>query len=144
MSDRLEQYRTDPLAVNQRIIHDFRASGGRPAGFTRLLLLTTTGARTGRPRTTPLGYARDEATGRLLLWASNMGAPRDPAWYRNLVANPDVTVELAGDRFPARARVAHGPERDRLLQVLTAQMPVAGHQQLTPREIPLVILDRPT
>jgi deazaflavin-dependent oxidoreductase (nitroreductase family) len=142
MSDRLEQYQRDPLAANRAIVEQFRASGGRPAGFSRLLLLTTTGARSGQPRTTPLGYAVDGSPDRFIVFASNMAAPSDPAWYRNLVANPEVTVEVGGDRFPARARTTRGPERDRAYRALAEQMPVGDHESKAGREIPVVILER--
>jgi deazaflavin-dependent oxidoreductase (nitroreductase family) len=140
MSDRLAQYRADPLGANRSIIDAFRAHNGKPPGFTRLLLLTTTGARTGEPRTTPVGYATDGD--HLLLWASNMAAPRDPAWFRNLVANPEVTVELGDETFRARATVSQGEERARVVKVLTDQMPVGSHQDQVEREIPVVILER--
>ena len=134
----------DMRAFNRSAIAEFRASGGvvggRLAGQT-LLLLTTTGARSGAARTTPVGYAEDGD--RLVLFASNLGAATPPAWFSNLVANPDVAVEVGTERFPARASVASGAERERLYQVWLSRFPgTAGHQEHAGREIPMVVLER--
>src|SRR5262245_7488116 len=110
-----EQYRADPLQVNRQIVEEYRANAGEVAQFggpSRMLLLTTTGARSGAPHTTPMMYMRDGD--RLVVYASNAGAARHPAWYHNLVAHPDVTVEVGSDRFAATAAVTEGDERDRL------------------------------
>jgi deazaflavin-dependent oxidoreductase (nitroreductase family) len=85
------------------------------------LLLTTTGARSGRPHTTPLVYVRDG--NRLLVLASNYGAPRHPDWYHNLLAHPDVRVEVAGEAYDAVAVVAAEPERERLFAAMAAHLP---------------------
>lgn len=114
----------------------------------QLVLLTTTGAKTGQPRTTPLAYFSD-GPGRIILWASALAAPMHPAWYRNLAANPHVTIELGTDAgavgsFDATAATAAGAERDRLFAVLAAHRPeIAAHQDQTTREIPLVIVPLP-
>jgi deazaflavin-dependent oxidoreductase (nitroreductase family) len=109
--------------------------------FDRIVLLTTTGRRTGQPRTTPLGVARDGET--LIVYASNNGAPRDPDWFANLVANPSVQVELGGERFAATARVLTGAEREHAYQVWLAAFPTtAGHQDRAGRPIPIVALQR--
>jgi F420H(2)-dependent quinone reductase len=82
---------------DHQIIEEFRANGGNVGGQfagVPLLLLTTTGAKSGEPRTSPLAYLRD--AGRIYIFAGNRGAPTNPAWYHNLVAHPDVTVELLG------------------------------------------------
>src|SRR5215218_6340352 len=100
---------------NAGIVEDFRANGGKVSGRFAgrpLLLLTTTGARTGLPRVVPLVYTRDGED--LVIIASKGGAPTNPDWYHNLVANPEVTIELGTEKFQARATVAEEPERTRL------------------------------
>jgi deazaflavin-dependent oxidoreductase (nitroreductase family) len=94
----------DMKAQNRKVIEEYRANKG--AGGRPLLLLTTTGVRTGEPRTTPMMYVPDGD--RLLVIASNAGAPKHPDWYRNLVADPAVTVEVDAERFETTAEV---PER---------------------------------
>ncbi len=129
---------------NQRVINDFRANQGKLSGqFANmpLLLLTTTGAKTGRSLTKPLAYTTDG--GRIVLIASFAGAPKNPAWFNNLVANPVVTVELGGERFQARATVTSGQERERLYNSQAQQMAVfADYQKKTTRQIPVVVLER--
>jgi len=129
---------------NAGIVEDFRANGGKVSGRFAgrpLLLLTTTGARTGLPRVVPLVYTRDGDD--FVIIASKGGAPPNPDWYHNLVANPEVTVELGTERFPARARVTEGEERDRLYDAMAAQMPFfADYQRKAERRIPLVVLER--
>jgi deazaflavin-dependent oxidoreductase (nitroreductase family) len=125
---------------NTRVIAEFRANrgavGGRP-----LLLLTTTGARTGRRRTTPLVYLRDGE--RLLIFGSKGGSPTHPDWYHNLVANPRVGVEVGPEAYEAQATVLTGAERDRLYAQQAAVMPNFGeYQQKTKRTIPVVALTR--
>src|SRR5580698_478439 len=102
------------LAYNQGVISEFRANHGvvSQPPFP-ILLLTTTGARTGRSTTVPLGFAVDD-NGRVFVMASKAGAPSHPAWFHNLRANPSVTVELGDKSFPAQAVVTEGEERDRL------------------------------
>jgi deazaflavin-dependent oxidoreductase (nitroreductase family) len=127
-------------AFNEGVVERFRANGRRwPDG--PLLLLTTTGARTGLPRTTPLVYSRDGE--RLVVIASKGGEPTNPDWYHNLVAHPEAIVEVDGARFPVRAEVATGAERRRLFDQQAAQMPFfADYERATPREIPVVVLTR--
>ncbi|GAA3621907.1 nitroreductase/quinone reductase family protein [Streptomyces fenghuangensis] len=137
----------DMAAFNARVIERFRANrgrggieGGLDAG--NLLLLTHTGARSGKRRTTPVMFLR--LGGRLCVIASNDGAPRHPDWYRNLLAHPAVTVEIADEEFPATA-VAHssGPERDELFAQAVRQRPFfAEHQERAGRTIPVVELRR--
>lgn len=130
----------DVPAYNRRLIEEFRATGSAPGG-RQLLLLTTTGARTGQRRTTPMMYIPDGD--RLLVIASNAGAPRHPDWYRNLVADPAVTVEVAGQTYEATAVVTTGAERDRLFERTAAQYPFfADHQAKVRRRIPVVALER--
>jgi deazaflavin-dependent oxidoreductase (nitroreductase family) len=129
---------------NRGVIEEFRGTGGKTAGrFTGrpLLLLTTTGAKTGRPRTVPLVYSRDGD--RLVVIASKGGEPTNPDWYHNLLANPTVTVELPGETFRAAATVADGAERRRLFDQQAALMPFfAEYERTTARQIPVVILER--
>jgi deazaflavin-dependent oxidoreductase (nitroreductase family) len=104
-----------PNDFNQPVIDEFRANNGRVGGMfegARLLLLTTTGARTGTPHTTPLGYLPDGGD-RVLVIASAGGSPRHPDWYLNVVAHPQVTVESGAFIYQARAVVLEGEERDR-------------------------------
>lgn len=129
---------------NQQIIAEFRANSGKVGGQfanTPLLLLTTTGARSGQPRTTPLGYVADED--RVIIIASYNGAPRHPDWYHNLVAHPEATVEVGSERFRVRAKTIEGEERERLWNRLAARYGfLAEHQRKTTRQIPLVDLER--
>lgn len=136
----------DTAAFNERVIEQFRANRGRGRigdrlDASRLLLLTHTGARTGTRRTTPVMFLR--LKGRLCVIASNNGAPRHPDWYRNLVAHPEVTVELGDETFPATAVVPTGRERDELFAEAVRQQPFfAEHQDRTERTIPVVELRR--
>jgi deazaflavin-dependent oxidoreductase (nitroreductase family) len=127
-------------AFNRQLIVDFRAHDPKLKG-RRILLLTTTGARSGKPHTTPMTYVIDGD--RVLVIASNAGAVRHPDWYVNLVANPAVTVELPDETFQTRAIVAEGEEYDRLWAQIVAQMPFfTDHQAQISRKIPVVILER--
>jgi deazaflavin-dependent oxidoreductase (nitroreductase family) len=130
---------------NQDIIDQFRAHGGTivRGQFTgrALLLLTTTGARTGRHVTSPLAYTRSGDA--YVVIASKGGAPTNPDWYHNLVANPDVNVVVGAESFAARARIAEGEERERLFAAQAALMPgFADYQRKTTRQIPVVVLER--
>jgi deazaflavin-dependent oxidoreductase (nitroreductase family) len=127
------------LAYNQGIISDFRANHGvvSQPSFP-ILLLTTTGARTGRPTTVPLGFAVDDR-GRVFVMASKAGAPKHPAWFHNLRANPSVTVELGDRSFPARAVVTAGEERDRLYSLISAG--ASEYEQNTDRVFPVIVLE---
>jgi deazaflavin-dependent oxidoreductase (nitroreductase family) len=127
------------LAYNQGIISDFRANRGvvSQPSFP-ILLLTTTGARTGRPTTVPLGFAVDDR-GRVFVMASKAGAPKHPAWFHNLRANPSVTVELGDQSFAAHAVVTAGEERDRLYGLISAG--AAEYEQNTDRVFPVIVLE---
>ena len=106
-----------------------------------VLILTTTGRRSGEARSTPLIYGRDGDD--YLIVASKGGAPTDPDWYGNLVAQPDVTVQVRGDRFAAHARTATAEERPRLWETVTSYWPsYDDYQRNTNREIPVVVLER--
>ena len=129
---------------NLGIIKEFRENGGETSGPFKgrpLLLLTTRGAKSGETHTTPLVYSRDGD--RYVIIASMGGAPKSPAWYFNVTANPEVTLEVGKEKFPARASVAEGAERDRLYAQQAAMMPAFNeYQQKTTRRIPVVVLQR--
>ncbi len=131
---------------NQALIAEFRANDGKLSGQlanSHILLLTTVGAKSGQQRTTPLGYGIDGEC--IIVIAANAGAPAHPDWYYNLRANPNVTVELSAERFPARATTAVEADRDRLIARGAEILPwFAAQQQKTSRQIPLVILERTT
>lgn len=127
-------------AFNRQMIADFRTHDPKLNG-RKILLLTTTGARSGKPHTAPMTYVTDGD--RVLVIASNAGAVRHPDWYINLAANPTVTVELPDETFQARAVVAESEEYDRLWAHIVAQMPFfTDHQAKISRKIPVVILQR--
>lgn len=127
------------LAYNQGVISEFRANHGvvSQPPFP-ILLLTTTGARTGRRSTVPLGFAADDS-GRVFVVASKAGAPTHPAWFHNLRANPSVTVELGDQSFQARAVVTSGEERDRLYRVVSETG--SEYAKNTDRVFPVVVLE---
>lgn len=129
---------------NAAIIEEFRTHGGRVGGpfeGAQLLLLTSTGAKSGQPRTTPVVYLEDGQN--LVIFASKAGAPTHPAWYRNLLANPSATVEVGTRTLAVRAREAEGDERRRLYEQQVARMPqFADYQAKTTRQIPVVVLER--
>ncbi|MDX6247824.1 MAG: hypothetical protein QOF10_1184 [Kribbellaceae bacterium] len=128
--------------INRRVIQQFRA-GGEIEGMQRdrLVVLTTVGAKTGRRRPTPMMFHRDGDS--LVVVASNVGAPRHPDWYINLLANPKVTVEVGGEIYDAAATTAEGAERTRLWAMLKETYPFfADHEARTDRTIPVVVLTR--
>ena len=130
--------------LNQSVIKEFRANQGRVSGPLKgwpVLLLTMTGARTGRTLVRPLCYSRDGE--RIVIIASYGGAPRNPPWYYNLIANPTVTVEVGREKFRARAAEVYGAERTRLFDAATKLLPLfADYQNKTKREIPVLTLTR--
>jgi deazaflavin-dependent oxidoreductase (nitroreductase family) len=108
---------------------------------TTVLILTTTGRRSGESRSTPLIYGQHDDD--YVVVASKGGAEEHPAWYLNLVAQPDVTVQVRGDRFKARARVASAEEKPELWRMMTERWPsYEEYQRKTNREIPVVVLER--
>jgi deazaflavin-dependent oxidoreductase (nitroreductase family) len=129
---------------NAAIIDEFRANGGKVGGQFEgapMVLLHTIGARSGEERVNPLVY--QPAGDDLAIFASKGGAPTHPDWYHNLLAHPDVTVELGPDTVPVRARLAEGAERDRIWSRQKEIMPgFAGYEANTSRVIPVVILER--
>jgi deazaflavin-dependent oxidoreductase (nitroreductase family) len=132
----------DRREVNARVIEQFRA-GGEIDGMhrDRLLLLTTTGARSGQSHTTPMMFHGDGD--RVLVIASNIGAPQHPDWYLNLRADPFVTVEIGDERYQAIAAPLEGSERDQVWAMIKQTYPFfADHEAKTSRVIPVVSLAR--
>ncbi len=132
-------------AMTQALISEHRSNRGQithgPFAGRPVLLLATTGARSGQPRLAPLVYSRDGD--RYVILASKGGAPTHPAWYHNLVANPLVTVEVGGETFRARASVTEGAERERLWEQHATRNPgFRDYQQRTTRVIPVIVLER--
>jgi deazaflavin-dependent oxidoreductase (nitroreductase family) len=135
----------DPEAFTRMLIEDMRAHGGKvtsgPMAGKNLMILTTTGAKTGEPRTAIVTYSRDG--GAYVVAGSKGGAPTDPQWFDNLRARPDVTVEAEGKVFKARGEVAEGADRDRLWERHVARWPEFGeYPKKTDRVIPMARLTR--
>jgi deazaflavin-dependent oxidoreductase (nitroreductase family) len=128
---------------NDKIIEEFRATGGRVGGQFEgapLLLLHTTGARTGRDHVTPVMYR--QVNGGYAVFASKAGAPTHPDWYHNLVANPHVQAEVGADTRTFTARVAASDERASIWDAQKADYPgFAAYETSTTRQIPVVILE---
>ena len=130
---------------NTKIINEFRANGGKvgpPFEGAPMVLLHTTGAKSGKERVNPLVYTRDGD--RYVIIASKAGAPTNPDWYHNIKANPNVTVEIGEETFDVTATVIDsGDERDRLYNAQAELMPgFKEYEQATDRVIPVVVLDR--
>jgi deazaflavin-dependent oxidoreductase (nitroreductase family) len=129
---------------NRHVIDEFRANEGRVGGAFEgapLLLLHTTGAKTGLERVNPMMF-QDLGDGRVAVFASKAGADTDPAWYLNLVANPDVTAEIGTQTVSFRARTASTVEREPIWSAQKQAYPgFAEYEAKTSREIPVVILD---
>jgi len=134
----------DMKQFNEGVIKDFRANGGKVGGQMEnipLLLVTMKGAKSGRTITLPLAYSKDG--NRFVVIASYAGAPHNPSWYHNLVAHPDVTIELGGEKFQAKVSIAQGAERDRLFKQQADQLPIFNeYQQKTTRRIPVIVIER--
>ena len=135
---------TEQKEYNRKLIEEFRTTRGTPGGpfeGRALLLLTTRGAKSGQTHIAPMMYVPD--ADRLLVIASNIGAPVHPDWYHNLVAHPEVTVETGAETFEATAVVTEGEERQQLWNRIVAQYPFfTEHQTKTTRQIPIVALER--
>ncbi|WP_052423668.1 nitroreductase family deazaflavin-dependent oxidoreductase [Nonomuraea candida] len=133
-----------PNEFNQKIIDEFRANEGRVGGMFEgapLVLLTTTGAKSGKPFTTPVMYMTDGD--RYIVIASNAGADNHPAWYHNLRATPEATVEVGTEKFEAKAEFVEGDERDRLYAAMVEREPgFAEYEAKTTRRIPVIALTR--
>ncbi len=128
---------------NSAIIEEFRANEGRVGAFASqpLLLLTHTGARSGRQRTNPLAYLADGD--RFVVFATKGGSPTNPDWFHNLVANPTVTIEVGTESFEVEAEVAEGDERERLWKEQVSRNQSFGdYEARTSRKIPVIVLRR--
>src|ERR1700724_926546 len=134
------QIPSDMTAFSRQVIENFRANRGQltgPLAGRTLMLLTTTGAKSGKERIAVLGFGKDGD--RYVVIASGNGAPSHPGWYQNLLARPIATVEVGPDKFKARARTASSDEREKLKRFVPY---IEQQQTLTMREIPIVILER--
>jgi deazaflavin-dependent oxidoreductase (nitroreductase family) len=130
-----------PSDWNTKVIDEFRANGGTVSNFgSSLLLLHTTGARTGREHVTPVMYRKVDDG--YAVFASFAGQPVNPAWYHNLVANPDVQAEIGSQTLRLRARVADDAEREPIWVAHKTEFPgFAEYETKTTRQIPVVILE---
>ncbi|HZU80420.1 MAG TPA: nitroreductase family deazaflavin-dependent oxidoreductase [Acidimicrobiales bacterium] len=135
---------TEVTDWNAKIIEEFRASGGRVGGAFEgapILLLHSTGARSGHERVNPMMYQR-LGPGKVAVFASKAGAPTNPDWFHNLVAHPDATIEIGAQTLKVRARVAGPEERTPIWEKQKADFPgFADYEQKTTRTIPVVILE---
>jgi deazaflavin-dependent oxidoreductase (nitroreductase family) len=133
---------TSPAEFNAQVIDEFRANAGRVGGMLDgmpMLLLHHVGAKSGESRVNPLAYQADGD--RYVIFASKAGAPTNPAWYYNLMAHPDTTVEVGAESFDVTAAEAEGDERERLFRTQAEQMPqFAEYEHKTERVIPVIIL----
>ena len=135
---------TDVNDWNTQIIQEFRENNGNVGGNFEgapMVLLNTTGAKTGKSRTNPLvALVVDD---RVFIFASKAGAPTNPDWYHNIIANPRVTIEQGTEHYEAEASVVQGAERDRLFEIQKERMPgFADYEAGTDREIPVIELQR--
>lgn len=128
---------------NRGIVDEFRANQGKVGGpfeGAPMILVNHQGAKSGKPYTTPLVYTRDGDN--YVIIASKAGAPEHPQWFHNLVANPDITIEVGRDTIPVRARVSEGDERARLYRAQADLMPnFDDYAKATTREIPVIVLE---
>jgi deazaflavin-dependent oxidoreductase (nitroreductase family) len=133
---------TSAADYNAKVIDEFRANEGRVSGIwegTPLLLLHHTGAVSGASRVNPVGYLADKS--RYVIFASNRGAPSNPAWYHNLRAHPSTSIEVGRESIDVVAREATGEERERLFQRGAERFPdLAEHAGKADRDIPVIVL----
>ena len=129
---------------NKKVIDEFRANGGKVGGNFEgrtLLLLHTKGAKSRQERINPVAYTKDGD--KFVVIASKGGAPNHPDWYHNIIANPQLTVEVGTEKFEVEAKVAEEPERSRLYDMMVEVMPgFADYKVKTKREIPVIVLKR--
>ena len=135
----------DPMAeFNKKVIDEFRSSAGVVGGQFKgapMIIVTHTGAKSGKSYVTPLVYSKDG--NRYVIIASKAGAPNNPSWYHNLVAHPEVTLEIGAEKFKARAKEVKDEERDRLFAAQAKMMPQFNeYASKTPRKIPVFVLER--
>lgn len=135
---------SDANEWNMKVIEEFRANHGRVGGYfenVTLLLLHTIGAKSGKPRVNPVVTMPHDD--HFVIMASKGGRPTNPDWYYNLVANPQVTVEVVTEKFEALARISEGPERETLFEKMSTRYPMfAEYQAKTDRVIPVIVLSR--
>lgn len=133
-----------PNEFNQKVIDEFRANGGKVGGYfdgASMILITTTGAKSGEKTTTPLVYLPDGD--RMVIFASMAGAPNNPAWYHNIKAHKDIVVDIGQGEFEAEALEVTGEERDALYNTQKTRMPAfAEYEQKTTRKIPVIAITR--
>jgi deazaflavin-dependent oxidoreductase (nitroreductase family) len=129
---------------NRQIIEEFRANAGKVGGGfagAPMLLLHTTGAKTGKHRVNPLAYLADDD--RFIVFGSKAGADTNPDWFHNLLAHPRTEIEVGGETIAVVARVAEGDERERLWTAQKTAMPgFADYERKTSRPIPVIVLER--
>jgi deazaflavin-dependent oxidoreductase (nitroreductase family) len=135
---------TGPSDFNGKIIEEFRTNAGKvggPFAGSDILLLHHTGARTGAERVSPLAFQRVGES--LAVFASKAGEPDNPAWYHNLIANPDASVEVGTETLPVKARVAEPAERDVMWNRQKERAPhfAQYEEKAAPRKIPVIVLD---
>jgi len=144
----------DPMAeFNKKVIDEFRSNSGNLSGQfaagvglemlagAPMIIVTHKGAKSGTTYTSPLVYSKDGD--HYVIIASKGGAPQNPSWYHNLVANPEVTVEIGSEKFKAKAREAKGEEREGLFNAQAKMMPQFNeYQAKTKRKIPVIVLER--
>lgn len=135
----------NPMAeFNKKIVDEFRSSGGKVGGQfagAPMIIVTHTGAKSGKTYTTPLVFSKDGD--KCVIIASYAGAPKNPSWYHNLVTHPEVTVEIGADKFKAKATEVKGAERDRLFAEQAKMMPQFNdYAKKTSRKIPVFTLER--
>lgn len=129
------------MNYNSRVVETFRANGGHVQGWGPLIVLTTTGAKSGQPRVHPLMAVPDGEN--YLVVASKGGAPENPLWYHNLLAHPDVTLENGNETLAMTARLLTGDEREQAFAKAVAAFPPYGeYQKKTARQIPVFLLQR--
>ena len=129
------------IEMNCRVIEEFRANNGKVQGWGPLILLTTRGAKTGQTRIYPLMSVPDGEN--YIAVASKGGAPKNPLWFNNVLAHPDVTVENGNETFTANARLLDGDERAQAFEKAVAVYPpYADYQKKTERQIPVFLLER--
>ncbi|GHO65293.1 hypothetical protein KSC_041850 [Ktedonobacter sp. SOSP1-52] len=132
---------TEFIERNQKVVEEFRANSGKVPGWAPLILITTKGAKSGQERIYPLMSVPYGDT--YLAVASKGGSPKHPLWYHNLMAHPDITVEVGSEKFPARARLLSGDERAQAFAKAISVFPPYGeYQKKTAREIPVFLLER--
>ncbi len=143
MSSNHEELAQRAKIINQQIIEEFHANGGKMKNFPgNFLLLHTSGARSNQPRITPVSYFKDGDNYAIV--AAKGGAPTNPDWYYNMLAHPDdVTVEVGSEHFKVHATIAEPAERDRIFADVVRQAPNFGeYQKDNPRIMPIILLQR--